>query len=159
MARSKRKRDYHAEYERRVRNAEAKGKTRQQARGHGNVPQGREYAERAARTRRKYGAAPARLSSLRSAAVNAIYDRLEAAGTKKWINRATIRAGLLMLHRETLEIIIAMDIEQFKLWSGAGPVGEGLLDYGTIREAFPYENPEGYEELGDGTQRNPFWYH
>src|SRR5215469_10901068 len=91
------KRDYKAEYQRRVAAGRKAGKSRQAARGH----KAKEHVERARKTQQRYGVTPYMLGKLRKAA----RDRLRGVwqkAAKNPVNDATVERGIRILGAEDL---------------------------------------------------------
>lgn len=141
---AKRKRDYKAEYARRIAKATASGKTRQQARGH----KPKEHIERARRAKAKYGVAPSTLTRLRKRA----YERLKSLYEKTArnpISDRTIKRGMKLLHHEDLRNLIDMD--QIDILS-AVKIQDTYLEQ--LAEYFP----ASIDDI-EGASHNPLWYH
>ncbi len=148
---AKRKRNYKAEYNRRIAKAAAAGKTRQQARGH----VAKEHVRRAQRSRAKYGATPAQLTKLRKAAKGrllAVYERI----ARNPVNERTVARGMKYLHAEDLKAIIDRDdmatVSMIKQVSPLSPEADSYYDQ--LAEYFP----ESIDDLA-GDDINPLWYH
>lgn len=140
----KRQRDYKAEYERRIALGAAKGKTRQQARGH----IAKEHVERARRTQLKYGASPSTLTRWRKLAFERALE-IHRKSAKHAIYEPTLKKGIRILHIDDLkalaeadpfDVISAVKIQQTEL--------AGLEQY------FPHSM-----DNIDAEQFNPLWYH
>jgi len=141
---TKRKRDYKAEYAKRIAKAEAAGKTRQQARGH----KAKEHVERARRSKAKFGVSPSTLTKIRKKA----RDRLLALYQKTArnpVSEKTLRRGMKLLHYEDLLSLIDMDpIDVLSAVKIQDTYLEQLAQY------FPV-SIDDIESAGT----NPLWYH
>jgi hypothetical protein len=142
--RPKRRRNYKAEYARRIARAAAAGKTRQQGRGH----KAREHVTRARRTRAKYGVSPAQLGKLRKAA----FDRVMAlfnATARNPVSERTVHRGMRMLHGDDLQSLIDMD-------------DVDVLSAVKVSDAYLYQLDEYFPHSIDEIEsegHNPLWYH
>lgn len=141
---TKRKRNYKAEYARRIARAEAAGKTRQQARGH----KPKEHIERARRSKIKYGVSPGTLTKWRNKAKDrllAIYDKI----ARNPVSETTLRRGMKLLHYEDLVELVEMDrmdiISAVKIQS-------------TYLEQLAEHFPVSIDDIVDA-DHNPLWYH
>lgn len=143
---ARRRRDYKAEYARRVAGTAPGSAERQAKRGHKPPPGKTEGAHRRERTMRKFGVSPSTLTRLRAAARDNIVSQLHAVGTRKWINEKTVTKGLAMLHANTLRNLALIDGGAIKQLAS--------LDYGDVaaNELFDDEDADEWEG------RNPLWY-
>lgn len=141
---AKRRRDYKAEYQRRLARGAAQGKTRQQARGHVV----KEHVERARRTNLKFGASPSTLTRWRKLAFENALKTITAAA-KKTVYEPTLHKGIRLLHIDDLKTLAEMDpldivsvlhVDQASL--------AGLEQY------FPHS-----VDTIEAEQFNPLWYH
>lgn len=141
---AKRKRDYKAEYARRIKRAETAGKTRQQARGH----KPKEHVERARRSKAKYGVSPSTLTKLRKRAKDKLKSLYEKTA-KNPINDRTLNRGMKLLHREDLQSLVDMDPIDIL---SAVKIQDSYLEQ--LAEYFP-------ASIDDITEAefNPLWYH
>lgn len=149
---AKRKRNYAAEYKRRIARAEAQGKTRQAGRGH----KAAEHVERARRTRAKFGVSPGTLTRLRRLAREKVRGILDAI-RKHRFDEAYFERGFRLIHAEDLRTIIdadAMEIVNYVKLGAGGPPGLAAIDLAQMAEFTPYS----MEDIEDA-DRNPFWYH
>lgn len=144
MARSRKPakpRDFKAEYARRKRNALAKGKTMQEARGHKN--ESAERKARRARVRAEHGISVERLSKLRRQARDRVVAGLGTAGTKNPVNVVTIDKGMRLLNRDQLNHVRALSTKEVQR--------RAFMSYEDLIDEYPeYENDD---------EINPFWYH
>lgn len=141
---TKRKRDYKAEYARRIAKAMAAGKTRQQARGH----KPKEHVVRARKSQAKYGASPSTMTRLRKQAydrVLGLYNRV----AKNPVSSRTVHRGMRMLHADDLWGLVAMDDVDV---ISAVKVSDTYLDQ--LSEYFP----ASMDAINDA-EWNPLWYH
>lgn len=133
--------EWSAAYRRRIEAAEAKGKTRAEARGHRD--------ERAEKRRRRqeyhaeFGAGPEKMARLRRLARQHMRDAY-GTGSKGRVDFDTIDKGVRMMTAEV--------IEDFVLNAN----GDQLRDLARLSyEALILQ----YPELENDAERNPFWYH
>ncbi len=141
----KKKRDYAAEYKRRIASAEAKGRSRQSARGH----IAKEHVERARRAKAKFGASPSTLTRLRGKVLAHLIAELEMEGTRKAIKIATLTKGVRLLHVEDLRTALVLNGTDIKAVAAAQ-----MVDMAALALTFPYS-----EDAVEDAQQNPFWYH
>lgn len=142
---AKRKRNFKAEYARRIAKAKASGKTRQQGRGH----KAKEHVERAKRTKAKYGISPAQLTRLRSKARAKVLAVFEATARNP-VNDATVRRGIAMLHPDDLRRLVD-DLDPIDIISAA-KIQDAYLDQ--LADYFP----ASIDDI-EGVDFNPLWYH
>lgn len=141
---AKRKRNYKAEYARRIRNAEAKGKSRQQARGH----IAKEHVERSRRTQSKFGASPSTLTRARAKALDHLSRML--SGGKKPVDERTLERGIRLLHIEDLRSVVEIKSGDYLKALAAAQATQ----VAALADVFPY-SIDDIEEA----ERNPIWYH
>lgn len=145
---AKRKRNYKAEYAARIARAAAKGKTRQQARGH----KAKEHVVRAERSKAKYGASPATMTRLRKAAKEKLIA-LYTVIAKNPVSERTVARGMRMLHAEDLRELIARDdIEIIGKATIQGGAEDSYLNQ--LADDFPYS----IDDI-EAVDFNPYWYH
>lgn len=141
---ARRRRNYKAEYARRIANAAKAGKSRQAARGH----KPKEHVERKRRAIAKHGVTPYQLTKLRRAArakVTAIWMKF----SRNPVSDRTIRRGMAMLAVEDLERLVEMD--EVDVRSAVN-----------IRDAYLYQLGEYFPASIDtieAAETNPLWYH
>lgn len=149
---ARRKRNYKAEYARRIAKAEKAGKTRQAARGH----KPKEHLERARRSQSKYGASPATMTRLRNQARAKMLAAYQVIA-KARVNERTVARGLKYLHSEDLRAIVNdwSGVDFVNLQKGLLPLNPKVNDsyYDQLDEFFPHS-----VDLIDEDDTLPGWY-
>lgn len=149
----KRKRDYKAEYARRIARATAAGKTRQAARGH----KPKEHVVRQRRSISKYGASPSTMTRLRNQAkekLMAVYRTV--AKNPMRVSDRTVARGMRLLHADDLRTLIARDdIEIVNMTKELSPLDTEADSY---HEQLAQYFPVSVDEI-DAADFNPGWYH
>lgn len=154
---AKRKRNFKAEYARRIAKGAASGKTRQQARGHRE----KEHVERARRSKSKYGASPGTMTKLRAQAKGTLLKMYQRRARQP-VNEQTVKRGMKYLHADDLRKIINDEIATINAINGMqalSPTGtnedpNGDSYFEQLAEHFPTS-----VDLLDGEDINPLWYH
>jgi hypothetical protein len=139
----RRRRDYKAEYERRIAKGAAAGKSRQLARGH----KVKEHLERREQTIAKYGVSPSQLTSLRKLARAHVVATLEPIA-KAPISERQLRAGLRLLSGADLQRVLG--------WSGIEMLSVLHIDDQHLPALAGYF-PESMDYILD-ERINPLWY-
>lgn len=151
--RPKRRRNYKAEYKRRVAKGERAGKTRQQARGH----KGKEHVERAERSRSKYGASPGTMTRLRREArekLLAVYNRT-ARGK---VREKTVKRAMKYIHADDLRALIdGPDTNIVNMKNELSPLDPETTAADVYHSALAEYFPESIDDLVD-LDFNPGWY-
>lgn len=150
---AKRKRDYKAEYAKRLARGAVKGKTRQQARGH----KAKEHVVRAQRSKAKYGVSPSTLTRLRAQAKDKLVAAYKIIARNPYqVSDDTVRRGMRLLHAEDLRAIIAWDgIQITNMKNELSPLDPAADSYyGQLEKYFP----ASVDDI-NAADHNPGWYH